>query len=236
VFPYCGAFLVDKTGFLNPLGRHDLLAAQRLPDNGMLYLTRDLSLVVSDRFGAEKTIAVSVAGPRVSDDGKQVVFTQYPQGTKRLIPGTFGKLVSLNLSNGNRRVVTEDPWSSSPFAVPGSQDVLFISSRTGLASLWLASPGKPDFQITNRGKKTVDSEFIPVPGRELVWIPGTRKAVFTAHYASHALWSVDLETGIAVKLGPGRLPSLSMEGMITAIDDDGEKSPVVVYYDVRRLP
>ena len=219
VLPNCDAALIDRDGALHALGRNHLLAAQRLPADRMLFLTRDLSLIIRETSGVEHIIASSAAEPRVSEDGSRVVFTQF-HGATELQPGNIGKLVSRNMSDGVLHTVTEDPSASSPFPVPGSQDVIFLSARTGLASIWMAAPGLPDRQITNIGKTRVDGNFVPVFGRELVWIPGTRKAVYTASYGTHNLWLLDIDKGRAVKLGPGRLPQWAENAAIMAIDDD----------------
>jgi len=235
-FPDCDAGLIDAHGAWVPLGRHRLLAALRLPSDRLLLLTRDLSLVLRDALGGEKLLASAVADPRVSDDGARVVFTQFPSGTRSLAPGNRGIIAGLKVADGLRWTVTEDAMASSPFPVPGSDDVLFLSARTGLASIWLASPGKPDRQITNRGKTRVDAGFIPVFGRELVWIPGTRTAVYTASYGTHSLWKLDLETAKAVRLGPGRLPQLAEGAAILAVDDDSRAASSVVRYPLRYQP
>lgn len=136
------------------------------------------------------------------------------------------------------RTVTEDPLGSSPFPVPGSEDVLFLSARTGLASIWLASPGKPDRQITNIGKTNIDKSFVPVFGRELVWLPDshTRKAVFTASYGKHALWLLDIDSGKAIRLGPGRLPTLKKKDTVQAVNDNTSSLSVIVEYSCGGRP
>ncbi len=174
--PDCDAARVDKEGAIHPLRRNGLIAAQMLPADRMLLLTRNLSLLLRDTSGSESLIASSAANPRVSEDGTQVVFTQFSTGTVFLRPGEVGRIVSQKISDGKWRTVTEDPSASSPFPVPvpgsgsgsGSDDVLFLSARTGLASIWIASPGKPDRQITNVGKTKMDASFVPVFGQELV--------------------------------------------------------------------
>jgi len=235
VQPDCEAALVESDGSLRALNRRGLYAAQRLPGDRMLFLERNLSLFLRDPSGSEKRVAASVAEPRASEDGSTVVFTQYPPGTERLEPGLAGKLVGMGMGGGTPRVITEDPSASSPFPVPGTEEVIFLSARTGLASIWMASPGKPDRQLTNIGKTEVDGEFTPVYGRELIWIPGSRKAVYTAHYGSHTVWLLDVDTGKARKLGPGRLPAFQEDGTIAAVTGP-EESPQIVHYGLTGTP
>jgi hypothetical protein len=138
------------------------------------------------------TVARDVADPRVAADGR-IVFTQLPPG-RDVAPDTVGKLVVLDLARGTRRIAVDDPHASSPFIVPGSDEVLYVSSRTGLASLYLARPGRSPRQLTNVGMRRVQPGFVPVPGRELEW--QGRTAVFTARYSGvESRWSLDLDTG-----------------------------------------
>lgn len=66
-----------------------------------------------------------------------------------------------------RLMARDHPLDSSPFVVPDSDEVLFVSGRTGVASLWLAAPGAPARPLTNRGLRQVSAGFVPVPSREL---------------------------------------------------------------------
>jgi hypothetical protein len=212
--PDCDAVIVDSAGVARPLGRGGLLAAQRFgADEGvggtLLLLRRDLTLALRDRTGRERTIATAVADPRVADDGERVVLTELPPGTTELVPGLPARIVLLDLAAGTRRVITDDPLASAPFVVPDSDDVLYVSSRTGVASFWLASRGQAVRQITNIGLRRLPAaSWTPVAGRDLVWQPGTRRAIYTASYGgAHDLWSIDVDTGAATRLGTGRWPT-----------------------------
>ena len=178
--------------------------AGRLGGAGLVLLEADRRLVVRGGDGVDREIARDVADPRVesSDGRRRVVFTQLPPG-REIAPDTTGHLVLLDLDRGTRRTVSDHPLDSSPFIVPGSDDVLFVSGRTGIASLYLARPGRAPRQLTNVGMRRLDPDrFVPVPGRELEWIPGTRTAVFVARYGGEASrWQVDVDTGVATRLG-----------------------------------
>jgi hypothetical protein len=178
--PDCDAVLVDAAGGTRALGRGGLLAAERFDPDRLLLLTRDLRLVLRDGDGRERTLATAAADPRVADEGGRVAYVELPAGTTELRPGVTGRLVLLDLRRGTRRVVADHPMDSTPFPVPGSDDVLFVSARTGVASLWLAAPGRPPEQLTNVGARAVGPGFVPVPERELAWVPGTRTAVYPA--------------------------------------------------------
>jgi Tol biopolymer transport system component len=233
--PDCNIALVDFHGKAFPVGRRQVLGVQRLPGNRILILSRDLKLWVRDSLGSEAILGESAAVPRVSEDGQRVVFTQFPKGTTQLVPGLIGRLTSLRLASRETHVVTEDPSASSPIPVPGTEDVLFLSSRTGLASIWMASPGKPDRQITNVGLVHVNRAFIPVYGQEWVWIPESRDIVYTASYGSQVLWQLNVDTGKAIRLGFGRLPQWAGSGVVLAFDDHEKSAPRVKRFTPGRL-
>lgn len=232
----CDAALVGSGGALAPLGRGGLLAAGRLDRARLVLLTRERTLVV--RAGdAETVIAREVADPRLAPDRRAVAFTQLPPGATTIDPTTTGRLVLLDLDRGSQRLVTEDPLDSSPFPRPGGDDVLFVSGRTGVASLFLARAGQPARQLTNLGATEVGPGFVPVPGRELVWVDGARVAVYTATYDGVAtLWALDVETGVAASLAPGRWPRLATGGgQVSALDVDGRPLRLAVATIDQRL-
>ncbi|HUQ04320.1 MAG TPA: hypothetical protein VM261_17595 [Kofleriaceae bacterium] len=219
--PACDAAWVGAAGALTPWGRRDLLAAARLDGDRTVSLTRDRDLVLAVPGGEERVLARHVADPRVAPDRRAVVFTEL-RGDD-ISPATTGRLVVLDLDRGTRRVVTEHPMDSSPFLRPGTDDVLFVSARTGVASLWLARDGARPRQLTNVGLRTVDASFVPVPGRELAWLDG-RTAVFTATYDGvSTLWALDVERGHAAPLGPGRWPQRHA-GSIVAVSPTGSRA------------
>lgn len=92
------------------------------------------SLVLRGPDGVERELARDVADPRfeTSDGRRRVAFTQLPPG-RDIAPDTTGHLVVLDLDRGT---VSDHPLDSSPFIVPDSDDVLFVSGRTGIASLY----------------------------------------------------------------------------------------------------
>ncbi len=225
----CDAALVGPGGTLAPLGRGGLLAAGRLDRARLVLLTRGRALLL--RSGdIETVIARDVADPRFAPDRRAVAFTQLPAGATTIDPTTTGRLVLLDLDRGTQRLVTDHPLDSSPFPRPGADDVLFVSGRTGVASLFLARAGQAARQLTNVGATVVGPGFVPVPGRELVWLHGARVAVYTATYDGVAtLWALDVDTGVAAPLAPGRWPWLGADGVeVHALDPAGRPTRLAV--------
>lgn len=179
-----------------PLGRGGVLAAQRFGRDGVALLTRDHRLVLRDARGAERPIADAVADPRV--EGTRIAFTELPAGTTDYKPGLPTRLVMIDLARGTRRVVADDALASQPFAVPGSEDVIYVSGRTGVASIWLSSPGQAPRQLTNVGARRVGPGFVAVPSRELTWT-APRRAEYPA---MGSRWSLDVDTGVVTEVTP----------------------------------
>ena len=91
-------------------------------------------------------------------------------------------------------------------------------ARTGLAALYLATPGQAPRQLTNVGRRAVDAGFVPVPGRELAWLD-PHHAIYTATYDGVArLWALELAGGAAIDLGPGRRPRATSAGVEVIVD------------------
>jgi hypothetical protein len=224
----CEAGRLDAEG-LTSRGLGELAAAWSFDERRLLTLAPDLTLALQD--GAERRVlARGALDPRPADDGRRVLYVQLEGEPQHFHPGDRGQLVVLDVESGARRLVTDDPLDSSPWLVPHSEDVLFTSARTGLASLWLATASGEVRQLTNVGLAEVGPDFVPVPSRELVWLPGTRTAVYSAHYGTHTLWSLDVDTGEALPLGPGRLPALHAQGGVLAVSDDPGVRPTLVHY------
>lgn len=212
--PRCDAVVIGADGARAPLGRDDLLAAARLDATRLVLMTAGGELRVR-AGGVEQVLARDARDPRVAPDRRLIAFTQYPAGGGP--GGAPGRLVALDLDRGARWVIADDPLASSPFPIPGGDQVLYVSARTGLAALYVAEPGLAPRQLTNRGRRAVDAAFVPVPGRELAWLDASH-AVYTATYDGVArLWAVDVATGAARELGPGRRPRAVAGGVEAVI-------------------
>ncbi|UQA59016.1 TolB family protein [Polyangium aurulentum] len=214
-FAGCQVKLVEA-GSVRAIGISGVRAARRLSGDRLLLQKPNLDLVVRSPSGEESVIASAALTPTVAPEGERIAFVQYPEGTTEPGLGVPTRLVMHDIATGERRVITEDPSAYAPYIVPGTGDVLFVSARTGLASLWLAPEGKPEVQLTNVGLTRMGKGFVPVPLDQLIWLPGSRQAVYTAHYGDDVLWKIDVDTGEAEVLGPGRFPNLTEGGRVLA--------------------
>ncbi len=217
----CSIERLGEDGAFHATGVDNVIAAWRFDPTRALTLSPGLDLALDDLDGERQVIAHGALDPRVADDGHRAVFVHLESRSAAPELGEPAYLTLYDARTGELRRITDDPRDTAPWVVPGSDDVLFTSARTGLASLWLApGDGSAPRQLTNVGLTRIEAGFVPVPSRELVWLPGTRKAVYSAHYGTHELYLLDVDTGEARHLGRGRLPAIHPHGGIVAIDDD----------------
>lgn len=230
-FEGCEVAWVDEHE-LTPTGTRGLMSALRFDETHIATLSDRLELAIDDLDGHRTVVARGALDPRAVDDGRRLLYVQLAGEPEQAQLGDIGHIEVLDVITGEARRVTDDPRDSSPWMVPHTDDVLFVSARTGIASIWLApGDGSPPHQITNIGMTEVGPGFVPVPGRELVWVK-PRTAVFTAHYGTHSLWTLDLDTGAAKRVGPGRLPALHPDGGVVAVhDEDPALGLTVVRYE-----
>jgi hypothetical protein len=224
--PTCGVGRLDSSGAFLFLIPHGVRSAFRVPGERMLVWNTANVLYVVEPDGEEIVLARNAHGPDLSLDGERVVFNLLPEGVLSIDPTVECPIVVADLRSGKVRVATEMLSAHAGVLLPGTDDVLYVSDTTGVASFWLASPGKPDRQLTNRwGKKR---EITPIFSDQYVWIPGTRKLVFTSRREVDKLWVLDTERGDMELLGPGRLPALDLNGgVVSALD--GYPVPIARY-------
>jgi hypothetical protein len=233
-FDACEVSTLGVGGALEPLGVTGVRTARRLSGGRLLLQRPNLDLVVRTGAGDETTLASAALTPTIGADGHRVAFIQLPAATTDPQPGLQSQIVVIDADTSQQRVVTTDPYACSPWLVPGTDDVIFVSGRTGLASLWIASVDGTERQLTNLGLSHMGKGFVAVPSAELTWVPSSKRAAFTAHYQVDTLWTVDVADGSGRALGPGRLPSLEEGRAIVAFyagpPGDVAHAPAALHY------
>jgi len=104
-------------------------------------------------------------------------------------------LVLVEKDGRERRLAPAPGPDDLPTALPDGR-VVFVSGRTGLASLFVVDP-KTDAvrQLTNRGLRRVGPDFVPPPARRIEISERTLR--YDA--ARGERWEVEIETGRALR-------------------------------------
>ena len=201
--PGCEVFYVDRAGTVQPLGFRGY-SAEIFPGNRAVAVwTDDLRLLKYElASGAVQELARGVLEPRLFPDGTGISFSRAP-GLTRLTPG-FNACPYVQSFGDEAKRVAGPCHAQAPFVSPGGS-ALYVSTESGLATM------------VNAGRAVLSrSGFIPVPGRELVWLDADR-ALYTAHYETQTLWLFDARTRTARQVGVGREPAI-VDGRVLAFD------------------
>jgi hypothetical protein len=197
-------------------------AAFRLASGGLLVHTVDGALVRIERGGERSTVAPRALAPAASDDGTRVAYLEpLPSVDADGQPVAADdedaptRVVLWDARSGRTRVASEDRHASAAYPIPGSDDVLLVSTRTGLASIWRAAVRGGEVQLTNVGQEDVGQDTVPVPdGTDAFFVDGAARLVFGVPGDDATVWSVVLATGEAEALGPGAWPRPASGGRI----------------------
>ncbi len=188
--------------------------------SGLVVLKTNGALVLRTTSGTESTLTAWAAEPSVAADGVRVAFLTVAEGAAVpsdgvVEPGTPLRLVLYDLRDSVVRTIAEDADASSPFVVPNSDDVVYVSSRSGLASIWRGN-GEYEIQITNVGLESGDQGVLPTFGNHVVWVPGTRTLAFEVQTTESTIWQYDVALGTIEALGPGAWPQIAPDGTVLA--------------------
>ena len=193
----------------------DVRLALRASAERMVVLKTSGALVLRAVDGAETLIAAWAVDPSVAADGVRVAFVTVAIAE----PGTATRVVLHDLRDGSVRIIADDPDASSPFVVPDSDDVVYISSRSGLASIWRGN-GEYEIQVTNVDLESGDQGVLPTFGSNVLWVPGVRVLAFTAstpdRTTESTIWKYDVALGVVEPLGPGAWPQIAPDGTVLA--------------------
>jgi len=187
--PIEGALELVERGQRRRLAEH-VGAAVFTPDGGILAVRRGALVRLGD---PPQTLVASGLAPelRIDPTGSRVALV-------RPRPGGGSAIEILELSGDGRdaspRTVVSGPgYNNAPAFAPDGRTLLFVSTRTGLSSLFrVGLDGQGERQLTNRGLKAVGASFVPPPelqagarfeGERFTWT------------AAGARWFADLATG-----------------------------------------
>lgn len=191
----------------------DARLALRASAKRFVVLKTSGALVLRAADGAETPIAAWAADPSVSADGVRVAYIGLQDGVTE--PGTPTRVLLHDLRDGSVRIIADDPDASSPLVVPDSDDVVYVSSRSGLASIWRGN-GEYEIQVTNLDVEAGDQGVMPTFGGHVVWVPGARALAFEVNTTESTIWKYDVLLGELEPLGPGAWPQIAPDGTVLA--------------------
>jgi hypothetical protein len=230
----CTAGRVGTGGAITAIDLGTLEVRRVLPASGGRFVVsladERLALVRADG-SIERELAGWASDPWISADGERVAWIGLPDGVTAWDFGVPTVVAAQRLGDSARTIVSEDAEASAPRLVPGSDEIVYVSTRTGLASLWVAAPGRPPTQVTNVGLTEMDQRFVPPVGRELSWGGGTVYYSVSGDSlprgGSDSVWRIVVGTGEAAEVGPGSWPRLRSDGAILAITSEASECAAV---------
>ncbi|MBZ0119116.1 MAG: hypothetical protein K8H88_19125 [Sandaracinaceae bacterium] len=230
----CAHYRVEA-GRLRPLELTGARLAWGAANGAIVVWGEDGSLRVRASSGAERLLAPWATDPSVGPSGTTVAYltTDTLDEEGEPIPGEPLRVVLHSIESGTGHTLASDAEAASPFALPDGSGVLYVSTRTGVASIWRARRDG-ETQLTNAGLAGVEQGFVPVPAGELIWIARTSTAIFTARYDDARLWQLDAQSGEASELGPGSLPQLADATSVLALG--GTEAGCAARYTIGRTP
>lgn len=216
----CTVNIVSPSGGLTGTAITGARTAQSLGDGRFVVWGWDERLSLVDGRGGSTEIAPVAADPWVDAAGRRVVFVAPLAGATSLEPGADREVVVYDVPSGASTSLIIDNTAAAPLPIPGSPDVLYVSSSSGVASIVRVGPSETR-TLTNVDATDVEQEFVPVYGRQVLFVDGGERLVFTAEYESDVIWALNLRTGEAEELGPGRFPTLGNDGSVLAATGTG---------------
>ena len=153
--------------------------------------------------GVERTIATDVKGEVSAAPGGRLLFTQ--EGGAR---SAGDSVVTLAGADGTLTVLAEaDGVNDRPALSTDGKTLVFVSGRTGVASLWRTTlAGAPPVQLTNLGieagleREGPPQGFVPPPlmADRIEWLSDD---VIRYDAGDAEFWQVNVRTGVASREG-----------------------------------
>lgn len=227
----CTVYTVDGNGGMVPTSITGARTAQALGDGRFVVWGWDGRLSIRTASGGSTEIAPLALDPWVDAASGKIAYIAPAAGAETLDPGDDREVMLYDVPSGASQSLIADATASAPVPIPGTSDVLYVSSAAGVASIVRVTPSE-SITLTNRDATAVEQEFVPVYGRQLLFTEGASRIVFTAEYETDVLWTLNLTTGDAEILGPGRYPAFGSDGSVLAASGSGE-SCALHYLDGR---
>lgn len=224
----CRVLRARPDGTLDPIAMPEGVAPVRAMPAGarVIALLTDGRLVAVGPSGVEE-LAAWATDAWIDEQGSRVVFVGLADGIAEWELGAPTVIRALELESGDTRVIVDDAEASAPRTIPGSRDVLFTSTATGVASLWIARDGGAAEALTNVGLDEIGPDAVPVPERDLAFVGETLVYGVVLDDGTSHLWSFDLASREARELGTGAWPRRHDAGSVIALQTTGDCAAVM---------
>lgn len=176
-----------------------------------------------------EVIAPLAADPSVSSAGDRIVFMSAPEGATEWELGGSMLIQSYSIRTRRLTTITEDGLASSPQAIPGSDDVLFVSTRTDVAAIFRTSPGGTPQQLTNMGMTGVEQGFVPPLTSQSLWTSDGLYYAFTNDTDRSTILHLNPSDGSVDEVGPGFWPRFDAQQDILALAPVGSDPCAFTY-------
>ena len=196
---------------------------------GVLYVLSEGGQLSRIQGSNVEVIAPLAADPSLSSGGDRIVFMSAPEGATEFERG--GSMLIRSYSVRTRRVttVTEDGLASSPQAVPGSDDVLFVSTRTDVAAIFRTAAGGTPTQLTNVGMTGVEQGFVPPLTAQSIWTVDGLFYSFANDTDRAMVLHLNPRDGSVEEVGPGFWPRFDAQEDILALAPSGSDPCAFTY-------
>jgi hypothetical protein len=135
----CSVSTIDGSGNATSTNLLNVRGAQVLGDGRILAWSFDGSLSIRGGDAPTRMLADVALDPWLDAARNRVTFVAPPDGATSLEPGADRRVVVLDLGSGTELEAIADATASSPVLVPGTDDVLYVSSAGGTAAIWRAT-------------------------------------------------------------------------------------------------
>jgi len=189
-------------------------------------LLADGRLVAIGSSGIEE-LATWASDAWIDEHGERLVFVALADGIAEWELGAPTVIRALDLETGASTVITDDAEASAPRTIPGSRDVLFTSTQSGVASLWIARDGGAVEPLTNVGVEESGPDVVPAPDRQIAFVDGTLVYGVAGDDGVSRLWSFELASREARELGTGAWPRPHDRESVIALQVSGECAAVM---------
>lgn len=135
----CSVSVVGADGHATSTTLLNVQGAQVLSDGRLLVWSFDGSLALRSGTMPAHTIADLVLDPWLDASRNRIAYVAPAAGATSLEPGDDRRVVIYDIGAQTQLEVLADSTASSPVAIPGTDDVLYVSAAGGTASIWRAT-------------------------------------------------------------------------------------------------